>query len=106
MGGVRGVCVMLLVGCLGRDELICDSFMLDAFDSFILELIFNGLDAFFDDFSVFLTCFSMAVAMVLGGVGCSLAMVVRVWLAEFSRCCFMITRLRLKEMTLWAYWVT
>ena len=38
--------------------------------------------------SVFLTCFSMAAATVLGGVGCSLAMVVRVWLAEFSKVLF------------------
>ena len=43
---------MLLAGCLGRDELICDLFMSDAFDPFILELIFNGLDAFVED------CFS------------------------------------------------
>ncbi len=56
--------------------------------------------------SVFLTCFSMAAAMVLGGVGCSLARIVIVWSAEFSRRCFMMTRLRLKEMALWAYWVT
>ena len=41
--------------------------------------------------SVFLTCFSMAAAMVLGGVGCSLAMVMRVGLTEFSRRCFMNT---------------
>ncbi len=50
MGGVGGICVVLLVGCLGRDELICDSFMLDAFDLFVLELIFNSLDAFVEDF--------------------------------------------------------
>ena len=44
---------MLWASCLGRDEPNCDSFMSDTFDVFVLELIFNSLDAFVED------CFSL-----------------------------------------------
>ena len=76
MDGVGGICVVLLVGCLGRDESICDSSMSDAFDLFVLELIFNGLDAFVEDcfslFDLFLngSCNGLGWGGVFIGNGC------------------------------------
>ncbi len=54
---------------------------------------------------VVLICLSMTAVMVLGGACCSAASSVAVWLALFSSRCLIATRLRLREIVLWEYFV-
>ena len=54
---------------------------------------------------VVLICLSMTAVIVLGGVCCSAASSVAVWLALFSSCCLIATHLRLRKIVLWEYFV-